>query len=300
MDQEPFPTPPIASTQQDADANDAPRQLGPEALLAQHLHYRVPLYSPSFPFILFWSQKAGCTSLVRWFFAQIGLLEAADAYHRWVHHYEQDVFKARPGYRAELRAALLCRSHRVVKVVRNPLRRAPSGFLVLGEIGAVVPQHHWVQDHWRGARAWLAERGVADPQGISFLDHLGLVEALESEEAHTINPHLAQQHVLGEEDYVDDVVPIERFGDWATRVADEGLAVHIPPERYVDNHHHHFVDPARTAALGPRPEIVPIAPGAYADGRFPASQAFVNERSEPLLRRAYRIDLAAYGHHYGL
>jgi hypothetical protein len=263
------------------------------------VRYRTPLFDPSFPYILMWSQKAGCTTVVKWFFAQLGLLEEARAHSRWVHDYEGQVFKKRQGYRKELAAALRSGEYTVVKVVRDPVVRAPSAFLVLAERGALVThRRHWVQDHWALVDDWLAARGKDPGEGISFLDHLAMVKALQAESPRALNPHLAPQHVRGEEEVIDRIVPIERFADWTHAVAGEPGVKAIDPSTFADSRHHHRTAAERTEALGERPETVPIARGAYGDGRFPASRAFVNARTIPLIREAYCADFEAYGAHY--
>lgn len=263
------------------------------------VRHRPPLYHPDFPFILLWSQKSGCTTVVKWFFAQIGLLEEALAYSGWVHDYEGEVFKRRKGYRQEVAAALRARSHRVIKVVRDPHLRAPSAFLVLAERGAVIThRRHWTQAHWDLVDEWLAARGKDPAHGIAFMDHLAMVDEYEMRAAQSINPHLSPQYVRGEEEFLDEVVPIERFADWTARAgAAHGLKT-VDMATLGDSRHHHATTPQRTAALGDQPERVPIARGAYADGRFPESRAFLNARSLPAIRETYRQDIAAYGHHY--
>lgn len=260
---------------------------------------RTPLYHPDFPYILFWSQKAGCTTVVKWFFAQIGLLEEALAHSRWIHDYEQQVYKKRRGYRQEVAAALAAGRHRVVKVVRDPLARAPSGFLILGERGAIVThRRHWVQNHWDLVDAWLEKRGKDPAEGISFLDHLAFVAEQEARAAQSVNQHLSPQYVAGEEAFVREVVPIERFADWVRGVEGEPGVTAVDLQAVTSSSHHHASTPERTAELGPRPEETPIRRGAFADGRFPASRAFVNSRTIPLIRTVYKADFDAYGAQY--
>jgi hypothetical protein len=45
----------------------------------------LPLYEKEFPLIFFWSPKSGCTSIIKWYFFQIGLLQKAIDYYPWVH-----------------------------------------------------------------------------------------------------------------------------------------------------------------------------------------------------------------------
>jgi hypothetical protein len=57
------------------------------------INYRPPHYNKEFPLILFWRNKSGCSTLVKWFFFQIGILEEARKYARNVHKYEFKVYK---------------------------------------------------------------------------------------------------------------------------------------------------------------------------------------------------------------
>ena len=263
------------------------------------VRFRTPLYHPDFPYILFWSQKAGCTTVVKWFFAQLGLLEAAQSHSHWIHDYEQQVYKKRAGYREELSDALASGRYKRVKIVRDPLARAASAFLILGERGAIITHRkHWVQTHWDKVDEWLARQGKDPADGICFMDHLAFVRELESEGPHTVNQHVSQQYVAGETGLVDEIVPIERFAEWTQRVAEERGVRHIDLNSVATSFHHHKSVQECTDALGPWPEATPIRRGAYADGRFPATRALVNERSVPVIRDVYRADFTAYGSLY--
>ena len=268
--------------------------------LPEHVRLRPPLYHPDFPFVLLWSQKSGCTTVVKWFLAQTGLLEEALAYSPWVHDYENQVFKRRPNYLADTARAIRSGRHQVVKIVRDPMARAPSAFLVLAEHGVLKTERpHWARAHWDHVDRWLAARGKDPAEGLTFLDHLAMLAEVEARRPHLVDLHLSPQFVQGEEEGLDQVVPIERFADWAT----EAAAIHglkaIDPEVWSQSGHHHRVGNGRTRALGDRPETMPILRGSYANKRFPSSGAFVNERSIPAIRAVYAADFAAYGSHYG-
>lgn len=250
---------------------------------------RTPLFHPDVPVIVLWSEGAGRTVATAWFLAQAGhpprggesLAEAVVA------------IAGREGRRRELDRALRTRSHHVVKVVRDPLDRAASAFLALVGGGG---QPAWAQDHWREAERWLAARGRDPGAGISFLDHLAV---LAGPAARSRPGAFAPQHMRGEDETIDEVVPVERFAQWTEDAAPRlGLrvvdaAVWRPPARPAG-------DPAGTAALGSRPEAVPIRRGGLSDGRLPSVAALVNERSIPAIRTAYAPDFAAYGALYGL
>ena len=267
--------------------------------IADCVRVRTPLYHPDFPYILFWSQKSGCTTVVKWFLEQIGELDKALEFGRWVHRYEQEVYKARPGYRKELQAALKAKSHKVVKIVRDPYRRAASDFLILAERGAVIPKYHWVQTHWPLVDTWLAERGLDPEAGITFLEHLEMVRQMEARGPQTVNAHLSPQYIGGEERFVQENVPIEQFEAWASAHAGEPGVKSVDFARVADSKHHHQTDPAITASLGATPETYRITRGVYRDGRFPSTAAFVNERTRAPIREAYGPDFDAYGALYG-
>ncbi|WP_420393759.1 hypothetical protein [Acuticoccus sp.] len=261
---------------------------------------RPPLYDPSFPYILFWSQKSGCTTVVKWFFAQLGLLEEAMAHSSWVHDYEGAVFKKRRFYRRHVAEALEAGTHKVVKVVRDPMARAPSAFLVLAERGAVAPRRrHWTQQHWALVEDWLRTQGKSAEPGLTFLDHLAMVKEFEARAPQSINQHLSPQYVAGEERYVERVVPIERFAAWTEEVAQEDGVAPVDMSAIADSRHHHQVTERRTKAFADGAETIPVPRGAFANGRFPASTIFVNDRSRPVIRDVYHVDFAAYGALYG-
>ena len=50
--------------------------------------------------------KSGCTSLAKWFFYQIDLLQTALNYSPFIHNYEYDIYKNAPAYSLRLGIAL--------------------------------------------------------------------------------------------------------------------------------------------------------------------------------------------------
>ena len=57
----------------------------------------LPLQQPGFPVAVCWSAKSGCTTVLKWFLAQTGLLDEALAYNDWIHAYRQDKLFATKG-----------------------------------------------------------------------------------------------------------------------------------------------------------------------------------------------------------
>lgn len=90
--------------------------------------HRPPLISPELRLALFWSPKAGCTTAVKWFFSQAGLLDEALRYSPWIHLYRQNVFQKSAVFQDALQRIDKL-DLRFVKVVRNPYARAVSSFI---------------------------------------------------------------------------------------------------------------------------------------------------------------------------
>lgn len=265
--------------------------------LRVRLDARPPLFHPDFPFILFWSEKAGCTAVVKWFLAQVGELDEALAVDPWVHSFRVRRYSRRGSYMRTLEDALLSGDYTPVKIVRDPLRRAASSFLVLAEQGAVVPQPHWVQQYWEDIRFWLQQNDRDPHAGVSFLEHLTLID----ETMHAgrfVDSHILPQYLEGEDEVLREVVPIERFAQWCQDQVARGLVRDIDVAGLGHSGHHHILDDGRTRDLGERPEECQITPGLYSDNRFPNPMAFINERSIPLLTRVYGADMRHYGRHY--
>ena len=139
------------------------------------LGQRLALWHPELPLIVLWSQKSGCTTVVKWVLYQVGELEAAERHSNWVHDYENQVFKARTGYRDGLKQAL--RDGRpVVKFVRDPAARAYSGYLELCN-PRVVRSAFW-QGLRRQVLAHLAPAHAVNlDYTFSFHDFVGWLES---------------------------------------------------------------------------------------------------------------------------
>lgn len=90
-----------------------------------------PIYHDSLPFVLLWSAKSGCSSMTKWFFTHLGILEEAYAYNKWIHHYRKDIFQKTPDYNKKLLKKLKQSDTHVVKLVRSPYSRAVSSYLAI-------------------------------------------------------------------------------------------------------------------------------------------------------------------------
>src|SRR5438552_5259641 len=114
---------------------------------------RTPLFVEDFPIILLYSQKSGCTSAIKWFFWQTGLLEEALTFGNWIHRFEYQVFKRAPGYRLELTGALCAGKKRLIKFTRDPFQRAVSSFLMLSGT-QMMKQRFFGHGEWAKLRSY--------------------------------------------------------------------------------------------------------------------------------------------------
>lgn len=159
-----------------------------KGLAPQQLKQRPPLWHADLPFVVLWSPKSGCTTVVKWFFHQLGLLDAAEKHHKWVHEYENKVFKADPGYLPGCCEALKA-GRPVVKFVRDPAARAYSGYLEF--CSPRVPQDLGWQKLRRLALVHLTGSDSTDLEcGFSFLQFLDWLEATDLSK---IDGHLRPQ-----------------------------------------------------------------------------------------------------------
>lgn len=159
--------------------------------------YRLPLRDDELPIILLWSEKAGCTTLVKWFFWQLEILSEAINYHKWIHNYEQQVYKNQTDYIDKVKKGLLDDRKELVKFIRNPYYRAISSFLDLSGENAANRTRHHSTDLWKKIRRVV----YGDPNaksGVSFKMYLDALREIGVGLEH-INGHVAAQVVRGEE-----------------------------------------------------------------------------------------------------
>lgn len=153
--------------------------------------YRIPLYHPDFPFIILWSEKAGCTTVVKWFFRHINVLDDALTYSNWVHDYENSVFKREEKY-VDLLKHAISKKTPIVKFVRDPYARTFSGYLELCKLQNFNKKNHWANDVRRSVMKGIAGF-EADPEyGFSFFQYL---KWLSEQDQSYLNSHIQNQYM---------------------------------------------------------------------------------------------------------
>ena len=252
--------------------------------IQQGLTYRLPYYHKNFPLLLFWSERAGCTSFIKWFFYQIDLLETAVQYDPWVHNYEYQVYKNRPTYKMEILQELMSSGKETVKLVRNPYKRALSSFTIF----TWTPEHVWSQ--MRQEMGQLFNKHNQLTEGFSFSQFLQYLKL----KIHVIHDgHFSPQYIAGEESYIKQYIYLENFEGGIRKLEGKYRLKHSPLEEITQSGHH-FQDKM-------------ILQGSFADVRstdsafpkfpiLPTFSSFYNEETKTLVEDIYKQDFEKYSY----
>lgn len=253
------------------------------------LSHRRPLAHPDLPFVLFYSEKSGCTATVKWFFFHCGLLQTALAHHPWVHEYEHQVFKAQADYPHLLERLVLQEPRALIKFTRNPYRRAVSSFLLLFERSSVENPDHRIHRRWAEMRQTIHQRNAPDlpisfRQFLHYLDRRGV--GLQGND-----PHFAQQIHPSEA-----VLPVEHFdlqdmaGHLRRLEARFGLAA-CPLELLSSGHHQAYGG----QSAGSWADLA-LTETSLFDHQPPDFRSFYDPDAAELVRRIYHADFDRYGY----
>jgi len=259
-----------------------------------------PLHDPDFPLVLLFTPKAGCTSLVKWFFFHAGKLEAATAHNKWVHRYRTEVFQRQPGYAAETRRLLQTHERPIVKLVRNPYERAVSSFLQMVRNANMPTRARHRTAAVVGAARERAGKPQGDPLCLSFRDFMRHLAAV-GVSIGDINGHVAQQYLPGEEDYVSRIIRLEHFAEAIRQLEAEFGLDASPLEDFTTSRHHNNSDPRLAAAWTSGANAkwladVDVHPQHLESNILPAYLSFYDEETERLVYTCYGDDFRHYGY----
>lgn len=257
----------------------------------QLIKFRKPLWEKNFPFVLFWSQKSGCTTLVKWFFYQIGKLDEALAYHPWIHKYENEVFKKHLTYNEELIKAMNSREKTKIKLVRNPYKRAVSSFLMLSSPAVHKNKKHFAHREWVNIRSHFYD-DPGSKQGICFYDYLKYLQCTGSR-INENNPHFAQQYIDGEETYIDHYLQLEKYSE---QIKDLEIRYNLKASdtdpRIIDSGHHRL----KNTSSKENYSRMEINEKTFLSKKTPHYMNFYDEESSELARIIFYEDFKSYGY----
>lgn len=241
-----------------------------------------------------WSEKSACTIAAKWFFHHIGLLDEALAHARWIHAYENDVFKARKGYLAECAEAIRG-GKPVVKFVRNPYTRAFSGYLETCHPRVLREPEHWSTKTRAAILTDLFRAAGELEYAYSFNQ---FAEWLSRQPAGKLDLHLAPQFLPFESGLEIETVRLEDHDNpycWMEQRL--GLSSTLGDQRIHESGHHHDKRDVRAG----KAELVMNA-GIPVQRRktfrifdLPA-EAIAEAPAGRVIRTVYAQDFSAYGY----
>ncbi|MBR8827189.1 MAG: sulfotransferase family 2 domain-containing protein [Gomphosphaeria aponina SAG 52.96 = DSM 107014] len=184
-----------------------------------------PLFSKEHKLGLFWSAKGGCTFAVKWYFYQIGLLETALEYHKWIHNYRQYYYQ-QENYQNELKE-ILNPETQTIKVVRNPYNRVVSSYI------------HVIKYNYEDQRIMkFLGRDVNKQATFSFREFIAYLESISlrsANEHHRLQVHLSEELGLVKPKYV---VKLEKSFEELRQIEVELGLKESDLEALVESKHH--------------------------------------------------------------
>ncbi len=168
------------------------------APLGTLINRRTPYCHAAVPFVMLWSQKSGCTTLLKWFLWHAGLLDEANQYRveeegLSIHNYEMEVFKKAPGYRRDL-IARLEDSAPIINFMRCPYSRAFSSYMHLHNRFYIRFERDGIRNEGLSLRYAVLQsvygNRVPVEYPVSFLDYL---QWLDGQDLSQLEPHHGQQ-----------------------------------------------------------------------------------------------------------
>jgi hypothetical protein len=244
-----------------------------ELQIAKLTTYLLPLYKKEFPIIFFWSPRSGCTTLIRWFFFQNGLLQKAMDYNPWVHSYRMEVFEKGDHYKAGIIDQLLAGKKDTYKLIRNPYRRAVSSFLASIDndkiMNEIAPNYH---------------------NGFSFKEFLYLIRKI-GVSKDRLNSHIAQQYDEGEEVIIKNYVRLENFST-ELKAIENKYRLLDSPILSISNSSHHL-----SGKMVEKGAFANVKMSLKPYGRtLPTYESFYDIETKDLVRELFKKDFEKYGY----
>lgn len=201
------------------------------------IEHRGPLCNKELPIILFWSEKAGCTSFTKWFFFQIGLLE--EAIKQSVHVYRIQMYNQQKNYFKNLSEQILNSKKEAIKLVRNPYNRAVSSFLTISHycFSSHPINNRMYKDWERIYKLFYNSNSIY--KGISFKQFLYYLEKVGSDIS-IVDGHIGQQYLDGEENLITRYIKLEKLQGEIQNIEKKYSLPSCPKSIFAQENDHNF------------------------------------------------------------
>lgn len=253
----------------------------------------LPLWYKDFPIVISFSAKSGCTTILKWFLEQNGLLQDAYKFNSWVHEYREKVLCSTHDYKKTCKDIYTENSENkyIIKVIRDPFKRAVSSFL-----------HYlrWkdISNNWPGAQdieLWKNSSGLSKQNGLSFKQYLSFV-INQNINTKKLDPHFDMQFDKTQDQRVNEYIQIEN------------IALKIEKLEKTFSLKKTNIEILSMSAHNNQKSIShswPICASSHvADSDFkqklgtPPLEIFLDEETELLIRQAYCKDINKYSQYY--
>ncbi|MEM1110523.1 MAG: hypothetical protein AAGI11_01325 [Pseudomonadota bacterium] len=233
------------------------------------LRRRTPFAHPKVPFITLWSQKSGCTTILKWHLFHAGLLDEALAYRASktalnVHAFQNEWMRAHLGHRQRILRDFRRRRLPVINFMRDPWSRAFSCFLHSCSPGLATLHARGVENNAMRFRMRVIRDLFGDEASVdtaySFEQYL---DWLETQAPGELNPHHSPQsstlYDLAQPQHfrLEDFAQVARSLEARYRLRDSSTA----GELFTSSHHKAKSAMSREDALATLREGLPLARG---------------------------------------
>lgn len=249
----------------------------------------LPLVREGFPVVCCWSAKAGCTTVLKWFLKHNGLLEEAMRHGQWLHDYRPQRLFEEPGYEQRCRRAVRSDGVRVIKIIRDPAKRAVSAYL-----------HYlrYASPHWIGTiqlTEWKNATDLGAQPGVSFEQFLQFVLDLQRRRQ-PLEPHVRPQYDGVWDPHVDAYIPLEHLAPGLQETERLCGLPHVDVQLLsVSRHHNRPTSDQRWPRDASR---IPLTAETLEQLGVPSADVLLDATTLPLVQAAYRTDYEAHCNHY--
>jgi len=254
---------------------------------------RPPLYADQFPLIMFWSHKSGCTTLMKWFYHQLGMLDHITREGRTVHDFQSMYYADSHQWDRLEHELCVKKSKRVFKLVRNPYTRAVSSFLMLSNKTMAENKQFYLHGEWAKIRKFFYG-DEHEPRGITFKQFLLYVKESGSDLG-KVDSHFAKQYVSGEEDWIDEHIKLEDFSRHIREI-ERSYGLKPSPVHELSRSDHNNSEKMVSDGRNMADELVTEETFAYQPP--PKHHWFYDDEAIRLVNDIYRDDFIAYQYEF--